>query len=100
MIVDTLSEDIDTDIVETGEKISTYTGEARGHDTSYMLLSRSTQGVPPRRYDPEYEAQRSRYPIEKLSGSGNLSQSALAFKVALDTTTSPTTVEEALMSAH
>ena len=64
-----------------------------------MLPPRSTRGVPPRRYDPEYEAKRSRYPIEK-SGTGNLSQSALAFKATLDTTKSPTTVEEALTSAH
>ena len=87
--VDTLTEEVATDTIET-----------RGHDASYMLPPRSTRGVPPRRYNPEYEAQRSRYPIEKSSGSGNLSQSALAFKATLDTTKSPVTVEEALISAH
>ncbi|XP_057529771.1 uncharacterized protein LOC130808310 [Amaranthus tricolor] len=70
VLVDTLTEEVATDTVET-----------RGHDASYMLPPRSTRGVPP---------------IQE----GNLSQSALAFKVTLDTTKSPTTVEEALMSAH
>ena len=34
----------------------------------YELPPRSTRGIPPRRYDPEFEAQRSRYP----SNQGNV----------------------------
>lgn len=34
-----------------------------GSPPKYKLPSRSTRGVPPKRYDPEYEAHRSRYPI-------------------------------------
>lgn len=33
----------------------------------YELPPRSTRGVPPKRYDLEYEAQRSRYPISRDS---------------------------------
>ena len=29
----------------------------------YNLSPQSTKGMPPKRYDPEYESQRSRYPI-------------------------------------
>ena len=60
-----------------------------------MLPPRTTRGIPPKRYDPDYEARRSRYPIES-PGKGNMSQSALAFNTALYATKVPTTVEEAL----
>ena len=94
VIVDDLNEEGVTDTVETGNH------DSQGADgESYMLPPRSTRGVPPRRYDPVYEAKRSRYPIKKPD-TGNLSQSALAFKAALDATKSPTTGEEPLTSAH
>uniref|UniRef100_A0A803KQ64 Uncharacterized protein n=1 Tax=Chenopodium quinoa TaxID=63459 RepID=A0A803KQ64_CHEQI len=61
----------------------------------YELPPRSTRGVPPKRYDPEYEDQRSKYPIEKISNE-NLSDTAVAFTASLYSTTIPKTVEEAL----
>ena len=48
----------------------------------YELPHRSTRGVPPKRYDPEYEDQRSRYPIERISNE-NLSNTAVAFTTSL-----------------
>ena len=60
---------------------------------------RTTQGTPPKRYDSDYEARRSRYPIEQ-PGEGNMSQSALAFNATLYSTKVPNTVEEALESDH
>ena len=94
VVVDTLNEEIVADTIETGNH------DSQNVDSeSYVLPPHSTRGVPPRRYDPEYEAKRSRYPFKK-SDTGNLSRSALAFKAILDATKSPTTVEEALTSAH
>ena len=94
MVVDPLNEEIVADTIETGNH------DSQNVDSeSYVLPPCSTRGVPPRRYDPEYEAKRSRYPFKK-SDTGNLSRSALAFKAILDATKSPTTVKEALTSAH
>lgn len=61
----------------------------------YQLPPRSTRGVPPRRYDPEYEAQRSKYPVERISNE-NLSSTAMAFTVSVYSNDIPKTVEEAL----
>ena len=63
----------------------------------YELPPRSTRGFPPKRYDPEFEAQRSRYPIN-YSNVDNLSQSAVAFTVALYSSTIPRDTEEALQN--
>ena len=52
----------------------------------YVLPPRSTKGIPPKRYDPEFEAQRSRYPVSK----------ALTFNTALYSNDVPKNVEEAL----
>uniref|UniRef100_A0A3Q7F038 GAG-pre-integrase domain-containing protein n=1 Tax=Solanum lycopersicum TaxID=4081 RepID=A0A3Q7F038_SOLLC len=54
----------------------------------YELPHRSTRGVPPKRYDPEYEDQRSRYPIERISNE-NLSNTAVAFTTSLYSTNIP-----------
>uniref|UniRef100_A0A803LQS3 Reverse transcriptase Ty1/copia-type domain-containing protein n=1 Tax=Chenopodium quinoa TaxID=63459 RepID=A0A803LQS3_CHEQI len=61
----------------------------------YELPPRSTRGVPPRRYDPEYEDQRSRYPIERIS-TENLSSTAIAFNASLYSADIPKNVEEAV----
>lgn len=61
----------------------------------YELPPRSTRVVPPRRYDPEFESQRSHYPI----GKGNderLFQTVVAFNAALYSSSLPRTTEEAL----
>ena len=92
--VDSINEEIVADTIETGNHVVQDV-----ESESYVLPPRSTRGVPPRRYDPEYEAKRSRYPFKK-SDTGNLSRSALAFKAILDATKSSTTVEEALTSTH
>ena len=63
VIVDTLNEEVVTDIIEIGNHDSQNVESA-----PYILPPRSTRGVPPRRYDTKYEAKRSRYLIEN-SGS-------------------------------
>ena len=44
----------------------------------YELLPRSTRGIPLRRYDLEFEPQRSRYPVNRENNQA-LSQTAVAF---------------------
>jgi hypothetical protein len=61
----------------------------------YELPPRSTRGIPPRRYDPDFEAQRSGYPVNRESNQV-LSQSALAFNTSLYSNDIPRNVEEAL----
>uniref|UniRef100_A0A803KYB0 Reverse transcriptase Ty1/copia-type domain-containing protein n=1 Tax=Chenopodium quinoa TaxID=63459 RepID=A0A803KYB0_CHEQI len=61
----------------------------------YELPPRSTREVPPRRYDPEYEDQRSRYPIEIIS-TENLSSTSIAFNASLYSADIPKNVEEAV----
>ena len=56
---------------------------------------RSTRGIPPKRYDPEFETQISRYPVSKESNE-NPSHSAMAFNTALYSNNVPKNVEEAL----
>ena len=54
----------------------------------YNLPPRSTRGMPPKRYDPEYESQRSRHPIGR-PGDKQLSQTAVAFNASLHSSTIP-----------
>ena len=61
----------------------------------FELPPKSTRGIPPKRYIPEFEAQRSRYPTSKESNE-NLSHSAMAFNTALYSNNVPKNVEEAL----
>uniref|UniRef100_A0A803KSV8 Reverse transcriptase Ty1/copia-type domain-containing protein n=1 Tax=Chenopodium quinoa TaxID=63459 RepID=A0A803KSV8_CHEQI len=61
----------------------------------YEFPPRSTRGVPPRRYDPAYEDQRSRYLIEGIS-TKNLSSTAIAFNASLYSADIPKNVEEAV----
>ena len=60
----------------------------------YELPPRSTRGIPPRRYDPEFESQRSRYPIQE--NQGNLSQVAVAFNTSLYSCSLPKSTDDAL----
>ena len=48
----------------------------------YELPPQINRGIPPRRYDPEYEAQRSRYPIADLA-RGRLAKVAKVFNTVL-----------------
>lgn len=90
------SENPGTDtITETNTTTETNTIPSCSVPNRYQLPPRSTRGVPPRRYDPEYEAQRSKYPIERISNE-NLSSTAMAFTASLYSTDIPKTVEEAL----
>ena len=61
----------------------------------YELPPRSTRGVPPKRYDPEFESQHSRYPTNR-GNDGNLSQTTIAFNISLYYNVLPKTTEEAL----
>ena len=60
----------------------------------YQLPSRSKRGIPPRRYDPEFESQRSRYPINRETS--NFAQTAVAFQTNLYSSSLPKNTEEAL----
>ena len=44
----------------------------------YELPPRSKRGVPPKRYDPEFESQRSQYPVSR--DMNKLAQIAVAFQ--------------------
>ena len=59
----------------------------------YKLPPRSTRGFSPRRYDPDLEAQRSRYPVNKESDIV-LSQTARAFNASLYSNSLHKNVEE------
>ncbi|CAO2841169.1 unnamed protein product [Amaranthus hypochondriacus] len=61
----------------------------------YKLPPRSTRGVPPKRYDPDYEAHRSKYPINAEMPSG-MSASAKAFNAVLYSKHVPKSAKEAL----
>ena len=61
----------------------------------YELPPRSTWGVLPKRYDPEFEEQRSRYSISRKSNEG-LCQTTMAFNTSLYSNDVPKNVKEAL----
>ena len=61
----------------------------------YKLPPRSTQGIPPRRYDLEFESQRYRYPIYQ-ENQDHLSQTALAFNASLYSCNLPKNTDDAL----
>ena len=65
----------------------------------YKLPPRSTRGVPPRRYDPDFEAQHSRYPVNKESDIV-LSQTVRAFNASLYSNSVPKNVKEALKDSR
>ena len=60
----------------------------------YLLSHRSTRGIPPKRYEPEYKPQRSRYPVANVV-KGSMSCEAKAFTAVVDSEIIPRTVEEA-----
>ena len=60
----------------------------------YELPPRSTRGIQSKRYDPEFEAQRSRYPVSRESNK-TLSQTTMAFNTSLYSNIVPKNVEEA-----
>ena len=63
----------------------------------YELAPRSTRGVPPKRYDQEFEEQRSRYPIDR-GNNVSLSQTAMVFNSCLYSSSIPKDVKEALQN--
>ena len=87
--------DVPTDEIVEAEKEKT--GEIQCQN--YVLPPRTTHGVPPKRYDPDYESSRSRYLIDQPS-ERNLSQSVMAFNAILHRTNLPNSVEEALEYDH
>ena len=63
----------------------------------YELPPRSTRSIAPRRYNLEFEAQRSRYPINQ-GNVDNLSQTAITFNTALYSISIPRNTEDALQN--
>ncbi|KAJ0615698.1 putative RNA-directed DNA polymerase [Helianthus annuus] len=63
----------------------------------YVLPPRANRGVPPKRYSPEKEATRSKFPMANIA-KGNLSKEAKAFVTALCSEQTPSTTQEALES--
>ncbi|KAI3703311.1 hypothetical protein L1987_73276 [Smallanthus sonchifolius] len=76
-------------------------GQAEQHGNSeaasgtYTLPPRINRGVPPKRYSPEREPKRSKYPMANIA-VGNLSKNAKAFVASLYAERIPDTVKEAL----
>lgn len=67
--------------------------------TRYELPPRSTRGIPPKRYDLDFEAQRSIYLINKDNNEG-LSQTSMAFNTSQYSSDIPKSVEEALRDSR
>ena len=65
----------------------------------YVLPPRANRGVPPKRYSPEKEPQRSRYPMANIA-IGNLSREAKAFVSSIYSEEVPTNIEQALTSKN
>ena len=87
---------IDTVTVENREpNFETNVEQSTELSNRYDLPPRSTRGIPPKRYDLEYEAKRSRYPIDR-SNVESLAQITLAFNTSLYSNQIPRSVEEAL----
>ncbi|XP_071718917.1 uncharacterized protein [Rutidosis leptorrhynchoides] len=64
---------------------------------SHFYKMRVNRGVPPKRYSPEKEAQRSRYPIANIA-RGNLSNEAQKFNSALYSEKITSTVDQSMKS--
>jgi len=88
---------LDNPMNSVTQELETSTGGSENEENTrkYQLPPRSTRGIPPRRYDLEFESQRSRYPLSRVN-EGNLTKRAKAFNMALYTTNVPETVEEAI----
>nr|GFA09154.1 putative reverse transcriptase, RNA-dependent DNA polymerase [Tanacetum cinerariifolium] len=64
------------------EHHSSQVDQIKEEPVRYELPSRTNRGVPPKRYTPEKEARRSRYPMANIA-KGNLSQEAKIFTTSL-----------------
>lgn len=64
---------------------------------TYVLPPRSTRGILPRRYDPEFESRRSKYPISNIVES-KLSKKVFSFHTAVCSDNISRNVDEALKS--
>ena len=84
-------------VIEIPQEESNENTVIREEPTGYKLPPRSTRGIPPKRYDPEYETQRSKYPIG-TEDQGAMSKSIVAFNSILYWSHVPNTVEEAVKS--
>src|SRR3989442_15085258 len=60
----------------------------------YTLPPRSNRGIPPKRYEPDYEPRKTKYPVANLV-RGSISTKRKTFNTALYSTSIPKTVEEA-----
>ena len=92
------SENVDSaDMSSESENVESHTDQSMG--SRYELPPRSTRGIPPKRYDPEFESQRSKYPVNKAR-VGILSIQAKTFNTTLYSEDIPNTTEEALRSEN
>nr|GFC35496.1 putative ribonuclease H-like domain-containing protein [Tanacetum cinerariifolium] len=82
----------------TGQSENTHEQEMEAVEIvskGYVLSPRSNWGVPPKRYSPEKESRRCKYPVANIA-EGNLSKGAKAFISSLYSNEVPTTIEQAL----
>nr|GEX83975.1 putative reverse transcriptase, RNA-dependent DNA polymerase [Tanacetum cinerariifolium] len=79
------------------EQHSSQVDQIEEEPVRYELPPRTNKGVPPKRYTPEKEARRSRYPMANIA-KGNLSPEAQKFTTSLYFEEIPTSVEQALES--
>ncbi|XP_071713263.1 uncharacterized protein [Rutidosis leptorrhynchoides] len=108
-----LESEVDSLVQETGQTEETCHTEEQPHQQrqpdqpvepeteppheQYVLPPRVNRGIPPKRYSPERENPRSRYPMANVV-KGNLSQEAKQFTSAIYSEKIPNNVEEALKS--
>nr|GFD00323.1 putative reverse transcriptase, RNA-dependent DNA polymerase [Tanacetum cinerariifolium] len=79
------------------EQHSSQVDQIEEEPVRYELPLRTNRDVPPKRYTPEKEARRSRYPMANIA-KGNLSPEAQIFTTSLYFEEISTSVEQALES--
>nr|GEW03957.1 putative ribonuclease H-like domain-containing protein [Tanacetum cinerariifolium] len=79
------------------EQHSSQVDQIEEEPVRYELPLRTNRGIPPKRYTPEKEARRSRYPMANIA-KGNLSLEDQIFTTSLYFEEIPTSVEQALKS--
>ncbi|XP_042018960.1 uncharacterized protein LOC121766776 [Salvia splendens] len=77
--IGTLLETTDSDMENRSDTNEPPTEQETGHD---RLPQRSTRGIPPRRYSPDWKGRKSRYCVANLT-LGHLTEMARAFEAAL-----------------
>ncbi|KAL1548051.1 Beta-galactosidase 8 [Salvia divinorum] len=85
---------------ENADEVEQYDVRVDVDNGQYELPKRSTRGVPPRRYSPDWKGSKSRYSMTNLA-QGQLTEMAQAFQAALyEEEEIPQSFEEAMKHKH